>query len=1397
MSSLQPDLRMPPAAPRMPPAARTVVLAGVGAAVLGALLAGLGMPALYTVLGALALLVVGRLLRGQVLTPLYAAWSALPIHRSTTAQPRAGLAQPIHRSTTAQPRAGLPRPPATRRAIALTAAGSATVAVLAGLAGVRGIAVVLAVLLLVVTAPRLMTWARPWVRPGLGSWRGAPLGVGVDLGMGDGHGKAAQHRRGWLVLPVGAAVAALGWVAAGLGGKGLLVVVGALAIGTVLWAVRDRHTVLVFLAAATVAVMMHKSFTDPDLQQSGGAVSIYVTTLDVVVVLLYLLWWRSGTLARDLAAAPRRGVLAAVAGGALLALPSLLGAPSLGHAAAELCRMAWMFLLFAYLALRISARRHVYAVLGGLGAVAVLELVVVVLQWRTGGVLGLSFLGVPTELGDRVTDTTVLGRPFGTVLHPVFLGAVLGALATVATALLVGLRNPLLRLAAAVVVASCFGAVWLAQARAAFVAAGLACAVVVAVGVRRRQVAPAALLRIGLAGLVVALPFAAQIIDKISANFGTGHFFTEIDSRLELNDTAERMFADHPFLGVGLNNYELVQGAYDQAPVIFFGHPVHNIYLLVLAETGIVGLAGFALVGLAVARVALRLTRSPDRLLAAVGTGVLAAVAFFAVEEVLGFSLRQDAPLAVFWMLAGLAVAGERLGPPIPARVPRLARVGRSSGGAPRSAGPSHRTTRRLVAAVAVVAVVVLALPPGPTMAGTLTTLPYAVPASSAPSASPSSPLPSRVLLSGVERSTGAHHIYLADTDGSMHRLTPADGRAYSWPRWAFGNTQIVYTVRAGAAGGPEQIAMMRPDGTGVRVLASFDFRVGQPFVDRSGTSLVFTGTAPWFPHVALFRLDLATGLSTNLTAATVSVGGFDSDPSPTPDGRLVFAYTANSTSTQIAEMAADGTGRRVLIDDDTFNTDPTVSADGRLVATASYRGSGKPSTGSATDFSDVKPSGWYIAVRPRSGGAETLLTDGANCVSRPAADPCEVSEMSGVLPRFAPDGAVSFNGALDSQTTCLCSRRPDGSDPKVLIAETEIALDWHDWPQAAGASRSTDAIGSRPVPGRVLLVLAGTDGSRTLVSASPDLMQRRTLALPTGLTPRTARWAADGESVLLTADVDTGGARDPHPAAPTGTTRRAHVTLEDLSPMGLAQRQQRVAALPSDTAAEQVFLRAPDGSVRQLTDPWIEDWQDGLAPGDARGNTSPVPTPDGQAVLVRNVSTLTGESFILRIDLRTGEVRNLTNGTAGVLPTDDADPALSPDGRRVAFAWTEGDRRGIYVMDATTGQAVTPTAAPAAAGEPTWSPDGIHLAVVVTGSDGRGRLQRVAGSGGGSAVPLSGVAPALAPDYSPDGSQVVFLGPSGAVIGLYAVRADGGASARSAPVQPDPLHSVLSVDWR
>ena len=71
------------------------------------------------------------------------------------------------------------------------------------------------------------------------------------------------------------------------------------------------------------------------------------------------------------------------------------------------------------------------------------------------------------------------------------------------------------------------------------------------------------------------------------------------------------------------------------------------------------------------------------------------------------------------------------------------------------------------------------------------------------------------LVFSAVERATGVQGIFTANADGTgVQRITPADGRFYSWPRWAFGNTRVVYTVRSGPAGSPEAIAIMKPDGS-------------------------------------------------------------------------------------------------------------------------------------------------------------------------------------------------------------------------------------------------------------------------------------------------------------------------------------------------------------------------------------------------------------------------------------------------------------------------------------------------------------------------------------------------------------------------------------------------------
>jgi Tol biopolymer transport system component/O-antigen ligase len=1399
----------------------SVVVVGLLVALVALALAQLGLTALYAVLGVVFAGVVVRLLRddlrGPVTDRLRRLWSG---------------------------RASTQRPPRTRRdakapstaqglAVAsLAALGSAVVAWAVATQGGKAIGAVVALLVLGLAA--LVLW--PLV---VELVRGRPSEVGhstphdaersvPDVKTPSRRGHATPKARGAglvALLLVAAAGAGVAWILAALGTKGLAAAAGGVLVVALLVLVRDKTVFVTFVAVASLTFVLHKSFGPQDLEQSGGAISVYITTFDVLVLLLFGLWAREGTLVADVRAAFRQPIIWFPLVGILLLLPSLLSAPSMGHAAAELVRMGWMYLLYVYVAVRVRTVRHIWAVLGGLVVFVAVELVVVMLQWRTGGVLGLSFLGVPQTLGERTTDAQAIGRPFGTIIHPVFMAAALGAVAMVALAFAIHRRRSLIRVTAGAAYLACLACMWVSQTRASFVAVLAVSAVLVIHGIRVGAI-PWSAVRAGaliaVAGVVIAFPVISK---KLSDNFGTGHFWTEVDSRLQMNDIAGRMIADRPLLGVGLNNYELVLPRYEQGPVIFFGHPVHNLYLLTLAEAGLIGLIGLVLVGVANYDIAIRLGRSADPLLRPLGIGVAAAMAFLMVEELLGFSLRQDIPLALYWLLAGLAVAGTRLsGADWPALGSARTRPGghpaygkqraKGSGMPPRpsqpTAGPSRprrgaSVVSRALLALPLAGLVLAGLAPAEST-GTASAATTAAPAMGTVASTPAS-TPAGLVFSARDRTTGVQGIFTANLDGTgIRRITPADGKAYNWPRWAFGNTKIVFTVRTGPPGSPESIALMNPDGSGARVLQSFEYRVGQPIVEPNGRYVLFTAQAPWFPQVATFRLDLVTGESRNVSAVTVPVGGFDSDPYLSSGSVITFIWTEGKSKASVTQMRTDGTDRRRITNDRWFNTDPGVSADGRQVVIASYRGSGNPSSGGKVDFTDVKPGNWKVVVRPTAGGPERVYTEGQNCTTRTPLDPCTPQEMSGFVPRFSPDGrSVTFVGAQDVAHTCICRVALDGSSAAAILSSSELAIDWYDWPQRGGLSTDTSRISTKVRDSRLLVVTARPDGSRYLVGASADLMHQLEIPLPAGLEPLEARWGPDRSTIVFTAEVPVGKARAPHPAPPLGQTRRVHVTFDDIDPVATTQRLARLSALPGDEARQQVFLRRPDGTVRQLTDAWTEDWRDGLAPGDVRGSSQPVMTPDGAAVIVRNTSTLTGESFLLRIDLRTGAVLNLTNGTAGAVPTDDADPALSADGRRIAFTWTEGSLRSVHAMDAGSGERVTDlVGGETPAGMPHWSPDGRSL-VWVSGGDGSGGAvvrAPLGDKGTGRVTVLSrGIDRGWSPLVAPEGDRVLFLARTGNTLGVYAAE-PGPTGSWSSPqrprvLQPDPLRNVFGLDWR
>lgn len=1378
----------------------TVLVWAVVAAVVSIALAPLGAAALYVVVGLIAVGVAGYLLRDVLRDPLMAGIRRIVPADGSSGRGASDLARPAGHE--------LPRARAARQRVrtgavlAVAGVGSAVLAWVVAPAGTKGVLVLVAVV--VVGVLLALLWplvvdvvVGPVSAPARRASRVVRDAYRDHLRVG-----APARRAGAAgVLVAGAVGAGIAWIAAGLGTTGLLVVAGVIVLAGLVRFVRDRTAFFSFVAVCSLAFLMHKSFGPQDLAMSGGAISVYVTTFDVVLALLYAFWIREGTFRADLRAAMREPVIWFPLVGVFLLLPSLLVAERPLLSLAELVRIAWMYALFVYVAVRVRTRRHIWVILGALAVFVVVELVVVVLQWRTGGVLGLSFLGVPTVLGNRVTDTGTLGRPFGTIIHPVFMAAALGTVGMVALAFAIELKRSLTKVTAICVVLACFVCMWISDTRASVVAAAMAGVVVVGAGIVRGRLTWRTLGRIGLGVVVAGLVFFPVVSQKFATSFQTGHFMEEVQSRLQLNDIAGRMIGDHLALGVGLNNFEIALPAYEANPVIFFGNPVHNLYLLVLAETGVVGFVGVILVGVGLYDVAIRLGRSRDRLLGTLGIGVAGAMGFLMVEELLGFSLRQDVPLALYWLLGGLVVAGARMQsmawPALHRGAPVVRRVGGEPGRRRRAltgafAGRGAMSRRRRRTVVMAAAFGLLVTPSAGSGLPTALAAPSTVTGTTAPA----------LVFSAVERATGVQGIFTANADGTgVQRITPADGRFYSWPRWAFGNTRVVYTVRSGPAGSPEAIAIMKPDGSDPQTLQAFDFRVAQPMIDPTGRWLVFTAAAPWFPQVAVFRMDLATEESTNLTARTVPLGGFDSDPVLTPRAdAVVFVWTRGSSGSAISEMTADGTSRRQITDDRWFNTDPGVSPDGATIAIASYRGSGSPSTDPRLDPLSVKPGGWNVVVSPRSGGSERVLTAGLDCSARPPSDPCTVAEMSGFVPRFTPDGtAVTFTGALDSTTTCICSIGLGGANPRAILTSSTLAIDWYDWSQPPGASTSTAGIGTAVPTSRMLVVMTRPDGTRGLMSASVDLMHRTDIPLPGGLQPLDARWGPDRNTIVFTAEVATGPPRAPHPPAPPGMQRRAHVTLDAVDPVATALRQQLVASQPANLAERQVFLRNADGTVQQLTDPWTEDWRDGLATGDMRANSDPVMTPDGRYVIVTNTSTTTGESFLLRIDLTTGAVLNLTNGTAGAVPTDDSEASLSPDGSRIAFSWTQGTLPGVYVMDTATGthvSAMTSSSLPTSM--PAWAPDGRSLAYVSERADGPTVVTAPVGANlatGAETVVGAGLAYARHPVVAPEGGRLVFLAASGNVFGLYSAPVGGGATPQL--VQPDVLHSFLDVDWR
>jgi O-antigen ligase len=131
-------------------------------------------------------------------------------------------------------------------------------------------------------------------------------------------------------------------------------------------------------------------------------------------------------------------------------------------------------------------------------------------------------------------------------------------------------------------------------------------------------------------------------------------------SRITLAQTALEIIKDHPLLGVGLNNYISAMHQYGQIDLRNNGPTlVHNVYLLITAETGLLGGAAFVLLLAFVLINCWRVfIKSKDDTISAISIGLFSGVIALAVHALSDYAIFADSRVKTqFWLLIAIVAA--------------------------------------------------------------------------------------------------------------------------------------------------------------------------------------------------------------------------------------------------------------------------------------------------------------------------------------------------------------------------------------------------------------------------------------------------------------------------------------------------------------------------------------------------------------------------------------------------------------------------------------------------------------------------------------------------------------------------------------------------------------------
>jgi len=432
---------------------------------------------------------------------------------------------------------------------------------------------------------------------------------------------------------------------------GALAVVFAAVIG-LLW-IGQRH--LALLTALVVAIPLTGfDFSLYYNEKLGGDHRIAASLLDFTLLALWLRYMFSvprPATGRSL----QPGVLKwLLAGLFLLAVLSANFAKEPGLTLFEVIRLFRMIMLATIVANSVNAPMALQRVVMVLLVMTMLEGFLAYAQKLSGGQLGIELVGEPDKVMTQKLNTGDIEiRVGGTFGHANQLARFLGLVLPLALAVAIAGENKRYRLLAGATLVIGGIALVATLSRAAWIGVALGCGLVFFAMILRPALRQRALRGLRLV-LLLLIPFVLINLNTFIARF-TSKDEGSFAARKPMARIAMKIIQEHPW-GIGFGNYKLWLPRYgNPAEPFTFQAKVHNMYLLLAAELGIVSLIVFLAVLGTVFGCGLTLAKRAPPDLAMIGIGIAGGLVAFAIHCLVDY--EEIARIPILWFYFGLVCA--------------------------------------------------------------------------------------------------------------------------------------------------------------------------------------------------------------------------------------------------------------------------------------------------------------------------------------------------------------------------------------------------------------------------------------------------------------------------------------------------------------------------------------------------------------------------------------------------------------------------------------------------------------------------------------------------------------------------------------------------------------------